>query len=272
MKNLKLDKIIYFDRETISNMLQVLNQGDKIMQNISSNASKGNLKINAGTEIEAKFSVPFFTRVKFLFSANAIQEYIISKNQTVTINSTEVSEFNSKIKPSLEHFNNKKIDDIKNSSTFFRVTGAYLRIAREGVEGMNVTEFNDVLSGLEGYDTYKIDDFQYVRFNNTAFVSNYKRQDLLYTYMDMYCIKVGEFLPKDFDFFQQINEMPKLLPGVGATKTLADFYPSRSKNVLDSKDVPLSLDNNENLLEEEKVKLYDVVYASISISKENNDE
>ena len=271
MKNLKLDKIIYFDRETISNMLQVLNQGDKIMQNISSNASKGNLKINAGTEIETKFSVPFFTRVKFLFSANAIQEYIISKNQTVTINSTEVSEFNSKIKPSLKHFNNKKVDDIKNSSTFFRVAGAYLRIAREGVEGMNVTEFNDVLSGMEGYDTYKINDSQYVRFNNTAFVSNYKRQDLLYTHMDMYCIEVGEFLTEDFDFFKQLNEMHKLLPGVESSQILADIYPSKiiKYSDLDEDNLSLDIDNDNGV---KTVKLYDVVYASVSTISDNRDE
>lgn len=49
------------------------------------------------------------------------------------------------------------------------------------------------MDSYDGYDTYKVSDEKYVRFNNSAFVSNYKRNDLLTTTMTLYCIPVGKF-------------------------------------------------------------------------------
>ena len=80
------------------------------------------------------------------------------------------------------------LSDIENSSTFFRVAGGYLKIVKGGVEGVDTKEFKTVMDSYDGYDTYKISDKIYVRFNNTAFVSNYKRNDILTTMMTLYCI------------------------------------------------------------------------------------
>lgn len=47
------------------------------------------------------------------------------------------------------------------------------------------------MDNYNGYDTYKINNSTYIRFNNSAFVSNYKRNDILTTTMTIYCIPVG---------------------------------------------------------------------------------
>lgn len=57
--------------------------------------------------------------------------------------------------------------------------GEYLRIVKGGVEGVDTKEFKAVMDNYDGYDTYSIDKNSYVRFNNLAFFSNYKINDLL---------------------------------------------------------------------------------------------
>ena len=148
---------------------------------------------------------------------------------------------------------------IENSPTFFRVAAAYLKISSEGVDGVNVGEFSTTLSSFDGYDTYKISDNEYIRFNNTSFVSNYKRNDLLTTTMDMFCIPVGVFTPEDFDFLKQIERMNKLMkhPESFSNQSLADIYPIESECMADD-----CLE--KQIISQVNIYLYDVVYASTS--------
>jgi hypothetical protein len=139
-------------------------------------------------------------------------------------NSTEISEFDS-IKESFSSIENTLIYGIENSSTFFRVAGAYLRIIQGGVEGVDTKEFKTVMDSQDGYDTYKINSKKYVRFNNSAFLSNYKRNDLLTTRMTVYCIYIGKFDKDKFDFMKQLNKM-QMLHTNDNHQTLSDAYPT----------------------------------------------
>ena len=101
------------------------------------------------------------------------------KDISTTITSTELSEFE-KSEPQLKEIQNIQLHDIENSSTQLRVAaGEYLRIVKGGVEGVDTKEFKAVMDNYDGYDTYSIDKNSYVRFNNLAFFSNYKINDLL---------------------------------------------------------------------------------------------
>ena len=62
----------------------------------------------------------------------------------------EISDFNS-IKNNFSIIENTIISDIENSSTFFRVAGAYLRIMQGGVEGVDTKEFKNVMDSQDGY-------------------------------------------------------------------------------------------------------------------------
>lgn len=256
-----ISKIIYFDKETINNILQELNKGDKQTQIGTNTTIKGTGDIEV--EAKVKLGVPFLERLSFLFSGKVSLSYIRQKDSKTTITSTEISEFE-KLKAFLTARENIQIKDIENSSTFFRVAGGYLRMVKGGVDEVDVKEFKNVMDSYDGYDTYKISNTEYVRFNNSAFVSNYKRNDLLTTKMDLYCVSIGVFDKKDFDFLEQINKMETLITGVGKTKNLSDLYPSDDKSVEEngiSNETLLETKNHNN----NEIKLYDVIYAAIPL-------
>lgn len=156
-----------------------------------------------------------------------------------------------------------QLSDIENSSTSLRVAGGYLKIVKGDIDGVDTKEFKTVMDSYDGYDTYKVDEKRYVRFNNAAFVSNYKRNDLLTTTMTLYCIPVGEFNKKRFDFIEEIGKMERLVVSAEKPKSLADIYPS---------EVQLASVNVKNQDVEKKndtVVLYDVLYACITTETVN---
>lgn len=126
------------------------------------------------------------------------------------------------------------------------------------VEGVDVREFKAVMDSFEGYDVYKIDKETYIRFNNAAFVSNYKRNDLLTTKITAYCVPVGKFVSDDFNFLIQINKMQHLVTNANSGQTLAEAFPEGRP--CDVRGLPKS-DKIEN---GQPVTLYDVVYACIA--------
>ena len=249
-----INKIVYFDKETIKNILQEKNKGVKKI----TTESKDQLNTKLSTEIEVetriKMEVPFWARVKFLFSAKLNSNYISNYDKTISITSTEISEFE-KIKKHFKKIENITLSDIENSSTFIRVAGGYLKMMKDGVEGVDSREFKKVMDSYEGYDNYKIntDEKTYLRFNNSAFVSNYKRNDLLNSRLTIYCLLVGEFDKENFDFIKQIEKMQHLISSVETPKTISEIFNSSN------------IEKNDTIesFGDEKIKLYDVVYASV---------
>lgn len=259
-----LNKVIYFDKETINNLLEQRHEGSREV--VKGSSTKSKLGGDMSVEGSIKLKIPFLQRLGFLFSSKIEASYIRQKEKSVTVTSTEISEF-ATLKEDLECIKNIQIKDIENSSTFFRVAGGYMKFLKGGVEDVDVKEFGTVMDSYDGYDTYKVDSNRYIRFNNTAFVSNYRRNDLLTTNMTAYCIPVGNFLHEEFDFFKQISKMESLITGIERTKTLNDLYPPEkeqfTKNDFDSSEIKIenlnSMTDSEN-----EIKLYDVLYASIS--------
>ncbi|WP_242327149.1 DUF6414 family protein [Lactococcus lactis] len=262
-----LNKVIYFDKETINNLLEQFNEGSREVVSGTSSNSKVNGEISAEGSIKLK--IPFLQRFGFLFSSKIATSYIREKAKSVTVTSTEISEFET-LKQSLECIENVQIKDIENSSTFFRVAGGYLKFLKGDVDDVDVKEFGTVMDSYDGYDTYKIDNNRYIRFNNDAFVSNYKRNDLLTTKMTVYCIPVGNFDHKEFDFFEQISKMETMITGIERTMTLSDLYPPK-KEIPVEHNLDSGVDNKEKPADkiplESKIKLFDGLYASISQEK-----
>lgn len=252
----ELNKIIYFDKETIKNILQEYNKGTK--QTVINSSDSSSVAIGSNIEAEAyiKLPLPFLSRLRFLFSSKISAEYISRIDETVTVTSTEISDFE-KIKDGFAEFENVAISDIENSATFFRVAGNYIRILKGGVKDVDTKEFKSVMEGYEGYDNYKIDDSTFIRFNTSAFLSNYKRNDLLNSRLRIYCIFIGNFPKSNFNFIEQINKMQKLSTGA-VPQTLGELYPSMNG------DSELAGDGASNVVTKaEEIALYDVVYASI---------
>lgn len=123
-------------------------------------------------------------------------------------------------------------------------------------------EFKTVMDSYDGYDTYKVDEKRYIRFNNSAFVSNYKRNDLLTTTMTLYCIPVGSFDKMRFDFIQEISKMERLISTAEKPQTLADLYPLEIE-------IKANADTGNSQKEIENVTLYDVLYACVTAEASN---
>lgn len=259
----KINKIIYFDKETIRNILQQYYKGTK--QTVTNEKDGGSIKLESNIESEAsiKMPLPFFARLKFLFSSKLATEYISQFDKTVTVTSTEISDFE-KVKDGFTEFKEVIVSDIENSATFFRVAGNYIRILKSGVKDVDVKEFKNVMEGYEGYDHYKINNDTYLRFNSTAFLSNYKRNDLLNSKLTVYCIFIGSFPKSSFDFIDQLNKMQNLTT-VTSNETIGDIYPNILNNdICEGK--PSCKDSKTT--SETHIKLFDVVYASISQKEE----
>lgn len=254
-----INKIIYFDKETIRNILQQYYKGSK--QTVTNEKDSGSIKLENNIEAEAsiKIPLPFFSRLKFLFSSKIASEYIAQFDKTVTVTSTEISDFE-KVKEGFTEFTNIIVSDIENSATFFRVAGNYTRILKSGVKDVDTKEFKNVMEGYEGYDHYKIDDETYIRFNSTAFLSNYKRNDLLNSKLTAYCIFIGSFPKSSFDFIDQLNKMQNLTT-VTPNQTIGDIYP-HILNADGSEEATIG--QEIKAAPETHIKLFDVVYASIS--------
>ena len=254
-------KIIYFDRETIQNTLQEHNKGIAVKETRTTNNSKTNAEVTL--EAKVHLGAPFFDRLKFLFSGNLNTSYFWERNSMTTVTSTELSDFQ-RIKDIFDHFISVKLKDIENSSTFFRVAGGYMKLASEGVEGMNIKGFQEVMNDYDGYDTYKIDKDKYIRFNNNAYIRNYRRNELLLTEMDIYCVCVGSFTKDDFDFLKRIKKMQYLFNDIETFKTLADLDKKEKMEVTNLSDSPNCSDDKYN-----DIKLYDVILATISNGDHN---
>ena len=98
----ELNKIIYFDKETIKNILQEYYKGTK--QTVVNSSDSASVAIGSNIEAEAdiKLSLPFLSRLRFLFSSKISAEYISRIDETVTVTSTEISDFE-KIKMALRN-------------------------------------------------------------------------------------------------------------------------------------------------------------------------
>lgn len=256
-----INKIIYFDKETIRNILQERDSGEITRKTNMSTSLQSQGIIEAQASAKLKLEVPLVSRIAFLFSGKINASYIISRDNTTTISSTEISEFE-KLKPLLTRIKDVQITDIENSSTSIRVAGGYLKMVKGGVDGVDTKEFKTVMDSYDGYDTYKIDSKRYVRFNNAAFVSNYKRNDLLTTTMTMYCIPVGEFDRQRFDFIQEMSKMEQLISNAGQPQTLAELFPPSISDVSVEETVT-------EIRDEHKVTLYDVLYACVTAEESN---
>lgn len=257
-----ISKIIYFDKETIRNILQERDHGELSRTTDVSSSVKNQASVSAEASAKLKLEVPLFSRISFLFSGRIDASYIIKRDSTTTISSTEISEFE-KLKPLLISIPNIQLSDIENSSTSLRVAGGYLRIVKGGIDGLDTKEFKAVMDSYDGYDTYKVDERRYVRFNNAAFVSNYKRNDLLTTTMTLYCIPVGNFAKKRFDFLQEISKMERLISTAERPQTLADLYPP-TVQLSKAEDQSSYTENNED-----RVTLFDVLYACVTTEAPN---
>jgi hypothetical protein len=230
MNKIKISKYIYFDKETIQNILEEVNRGKKsqITDKSSTQKTQANIEVEAKTEV--KLNIPFHLRVAFLFSSKIRSEFLFERNSKMTITSTELSEFNDVNKEFIK-FESVVLSDVKNSSTTFMVAGTYYKLLagdNESLRDFDFSQIQTVIREYNGYDIYQIDSDNYIRFNSEGFVSNYRRNELLSTNLNLFALKVGEFAKDDFDFQKQLEKLGGLFDGQ-TKRPLSEIYSQENK-------------------------------------------
>ena len=103
-------KIIYFDKETIRNILQEQHQGDYTKKIEASSSVKGEGEVEASSKI--KLDVPFIPRLAFLLSGRIAASYVVKRDSSTTITSTELSEFD-KLKSQLHELSDIQLQTLR---------------------------------------------------------------------------------------------------------------------------------------------------------------
>ncbi len=85
-----LNKIIYFDKETIRNILQEKNKGAKSTQTDISSAAAVSGDLSAEVSSKVKMEVPLLARLSFLFKVRIAMSYALTRDKTNTITMNEI--------------------------------------------------------------------------------------------------------------------------------------------------------------------------------------
>lgn len=250
----QFQKIVYFDRETICNSLQINNGGslEVVKKTSGSKAVGGDGTLS--TEVDLRNSIPFLTRLKFALSGKLQLKYFHEWTNQKTVTSTDISQFET-IKDGLKRFSSVELNDIPNSLTSLRFAAAFTKMLRQN-QDYNLQELSSLLEEMEGYDVFDIGCNKYIRFNQVAYLSNYKRHDLAMSQLDLYCIKVGEYQKVDFDFIRRIEGMQSLFDVPGNQKSLGDLFDG------DERSPVVTCENSS--VQIEHIALFDAVCAYIS--------
>ena len=80
MHNKRISKIIYFDKETIRNILQEFDHGELLKKTDYSTTvqNQGSIKVEASAKI--KLDVPLISRISFLFTGQLDASYLIKRD------------------------------------------------------------------------------------------------------------------------------------------------------------------------------------------------
>lgn len=251
--NLDFRKIVYFDGETIDNSLQSSNGGS--YANVVETTGLTRLGVDAGLSTSVALKVPLQARLAFALTGRLEAKYKHEWTNKTTITSTDISRFEEN-KSRFCVFKNVKLSDIVNSLTLLRLLAAIGKIAGTISDEVDLRELSNLLNDLEGYDVFDIGIDRYVRFNQNAYLSNYRRNDLSLSKLTIYCIEVGEFDQIEFDYMNKLNNIQTIVNINNQNTTLAEFLePADSKSENDA-----CVDNDADTT----ITLYDAVCAYVN--------
>ena len=107
-----INKTIYFDKETIRNILQERDHGELSRKADLSQSIQSQGSVAAEASAKLKFDVPLISRISFLFTGKIEASYVINRDSITTISSTEISEFE-RLKPLLTSISEVQLSDIE---------------------------------------------------------------------------------------------------------------------------------------------------------------
>lgn len=222
-KNIKLNKIIYFDEGSVTDYIQIIEGGKLIKTTELLNSDTGKGEVGVGAEASVGIGEVFKSLIGFgakvqtesklesSFKSDSLVKTIL-QNTILTDFLDIVGEEKSRIKV----FENIKIRVIKDSLSYIIMISPYMKMFKG--EGLNLNADLDL-----SIDTVKMDEsiklakgyFEFegicnktaviLRFNIDSFKNNYKISDLLKMNLVIYSIPVGKIDRKNISIVSEIN-------------------------------------------------------------------
>ena len=257
-----IQKIVYFDEESITDYVQIVEGGEMEktteLLNNTEETLDGKTKVSGAAGISGVFKAILGLESKI--EANLELESSLNTNKMAKniLKNTILTDFISILEKgdsSIENFKDYKISVEKDSLSYIVMISPYMAMLGKS-NGIKAGEFNLFIDKIDnavksgkGYFEFvgeKDDNKVVLRFNINAFKNNYKISDLLKMNLSIYAIKVGTTTLEKLNVNTELNLDEKIAIG---------------------KDNPSYVEKHENKTEEndkdKELKVYDVLLAGV---------
>lgn len=225
-KKNQLCKIVYFDEESITDYIQIVNCGEleKTSELLSDTMDKagGHASINAKIGIAGVIKAFFGNEASASANAEVDAEYTNERMVKTIVKNTIISDFLNIIitndNDAIKKFEGFKIDAPKDSFAYVALISPYLGMLRgvnipAGDYNIATEKLDNTIKSAKGYyeflGTKKLEDEKtetvIFRFNMRSFRNNYKATDLLKMNLTIYAIKVGESTKDMLNFSSEFD-------------------------------------------------------------------
>ncbi len=263
--NNQLCKIVYFDEESITDYIQIVNNGEleKTSELLSDtvNNAQGATSINGKIGLSGAIKALLGNELSTSANAEADASYTNERMVKTIVKNTILSDFFSVITKdevkAISKFSGYKIDAPKDSFAYVALISPYFGMLKganipAGEFNISTEKLDNTIKLAKGYYEFlgiKEDGEEektiIFRFNMKSFRNNYKPTDLLKMNLSIYAIKVGESTKNMLNFSSEFN----------INNTVVD-NPSYEE-------MTTSTHENERNDMEQKLDVYDVLLAGV---------
>lgn len=227
-KPVNLKKIIYFDEESASDLILLVNGGAAVHTKKDSSSTQGSA--SAGVQAKAGHSFNLFEIVKSAFQADINGSIGASQEKLITqiITNTTLTDFLNLDARStgVEVFKNKTAYPHKDSLSYIKLLTPYMQMTDEQIKAgefnINTSKMDEVLENAKGYYEMLIgspeEERKILRFNIKAFKNNYGLSELPKMCLDYYAVKVGKMSINKLNINMEFETTTTPLDGVKMSK------------------------------------------------------
>lgn len=191
-------KIVYFDEESVSDLLDIAAGGKETTSTDRSRERLAEVEANATVKAAAKFNwLPFFggsAEAGTAASASALGRSILSK----TLSNTILTDYLAKLDglTGVERLEGLRVVALKESAAWMKMYTPYLAMMKSDELPVNIGALDAALVSAKGYYELLAEDDEKVncilRFNLRAFRNNYGLVDLGRMELVFHAVRVGK--------------------------------------------------------------------------------
>lgn len=264
--NNQLCKIVYFDEESITDYIQIVNNGEleKTSELLSDtvNNAQGTTSINGKIGLSGAIKALLGNELSASANAEADASYTNERMVKTIVKNTILSDFISVITKgevkAISKFSGYKIDAPKDSFAYVALISPYFGMLKganipAGEFNISTEKLDNTIKSAKGYYEFlgiKEGDSEeektiIFRFNMKSFRNNYKPTDLLKMNLSIYAIKVGESTKDMLNFSSEFNINNTVVDNPSYEEVTTNTYENERDDI------------------EQKLEVYDVLLAGV---------